>query len=71
MVLWGSPSVVLAVSALSWGPLFGPGVSGVSAALSRVRPGCSEREDASAAFVTRGEGWWGGGAMMLVSLWSR
>ena len=70
MVLWGSPSVVLAVSALSWGPLFGPGVSGVSAALSRVRPGRWLTTDASAVFVTRGEDWWGGEAL-LVSLWSR
>ena len=47
----------------------------VSRASLRRCPGCaqprSEREDASAAFVTRGEGWWGGGAVMLVSLWSR
>ena len=69
MVLWGSPSVVLAVSALSWGPLFGPVVSGVSAALST---GCDRdawlTTDASAVVLTRGEGWWGVVLDLLVSL---
>ena len=58
----GQPPRVAGSRLLFQGRPFGPGVSGVSAALSRVRPGRWLTTDASAVFVTLGEDWWGGGA---------
>ena len=58
---WGSPLGGSGGLYAFLGRPFGPGVSGVSAALSsRVRPGRWLTTDASAVVLTRGEEWWRG-----------